>query len=78
MKLSVANCPTCQKPAVGTVELIPGTAYFTDPDPEDGEVDFAGETKVDWGGQETRTGPNQLPLVTCGGHDWESAIEGRE
>lgn len=75
MKLSVPSCPTCLKAAIGTVDLIPGTALFTDPDDdEDGDIEYSGTTTVDWDGQETQTGPNQLPLVTCGTHDWESAI----
>ena len=74
MKLSVPNCPTCKAPAIGSVDLIPGTALFTDCD-EDGNVDYYGETKVHWDGQRHENGENQLPLVTCGNHDWESAIE---
>lgn len=73
MKLSVPNCPTCHKHAIGTVDLIPGTALFTDPD-ETGDVAYCGDTTVHWDAQETQTGANQIPLVTCGMHDWESAI----
>lgn len=77
MRLSVPNCPTCRKLAIGTVDLIPGTALFTDPDEEedDDDIAYCGETTVHWDGQETETGPNQLPLVTCGEHEWESAID---
>ena len=75
MKLSVPNCPTCSKPAIGTVDQIPGTALFTEPD-ENGEVAYDGETRVHWDSQETQTGEHQLPLVTCGEHDWETKIDG--
>lgn len=51
MKLSIPNCPTCAKPAIGTVDQIPGTAPFSEPD-DDGEVDYCDETRVYWDGQE--------------------------
>ena len=73
MKLSIPLCPTCGKHAAGTVDIIPGIAVFTEPD-GDGEVQYSGDTDIDWNGQEPRKGPNQLPLVTCGEHEWESEI----
>lgn len=51
-----------------TVDQIPGTALFTEPD-ENGEVAYEGYTRVHWDSQETQTGEHQLPLVTCGEHD---------
>lgn len=74
MHLSVPNCPTCHQPAIGSVERISGIAVFTAIEP-DGSVEYEGETRVDWDGQETRRGPNQLPLLTCGEHQWESQID---
>jgi hypothetical protein len=73
--LTITNCPTCSKPAIGTVDLIPGTARFTDFN-ESGEVDYEGWTDVRWDSQQTQEGPNELPLVTCGVHEWETKIEG--
>lgn len=74
MRLSVPNCPTCRQPAIGTVDVIPGIALFTDIEP-DGSTTYCDETRVDWDGQQTRLGPNQLPLVTCGEHHWESQVD---
>ena len=74
MRLAVPYCPTCHQPAVGTVDVIPAIALFTDIAP-DGSVMYCGDTQVDWNGQLPRRGPNQLPLVTCGNHEWESQID---
>lgn len=74
MKLSVPHCPTCRAPAIGTVDTVPGTALFTSLD-EDGHVEYEGYTEMDWDGQETLTGEHEQPLVTCGQHSWESAIQ---
>lgn len=73
MKLAIPNCPTCSKPAIGTVDVIPGTALFIKPPDSKRAVEYL-ETRVHWDGQTTQLGPNQLPLLTCGEHEWESQI----
>src|SRR5688572_23271434 len=73
MRLFVLNCPTCARPAIGTVDLIPGTALFADHEGS-GQVEFCGETLVHWDGQNTQTGMSRQPLVTCGAHEWETEI----
>lgn len=76
MKLLIPKCPQCGNPAVGTVDTVPGVALF-DGNPSTGEVNYAGTTEVDWDGQETRK-QEANPLVTCGDHEWATAIEGLE
>jgi hypothetical protein len=52
-------CPECGARAIGTVETIPGVALFAyadgldDDGPEGVGVDWDGETKLFWDGQQT-------------------------
>lgn len=74
MKLQSLNCPQCGELALGTDELTPGVAMFTDPD-EDGNVEYNGKTKMDWEGQTTQKGPNGDPILVCyHGHEWEGVL----
>lgn len=49
-KLHIPKCPHCDKPAVGTSDMIPAIAKF-DGDPAAGTVDYCGESEVLWDGQ---------------------------
>lgn len=70
MKFDPMNCPDCGKPAIGTIDIIPGCCLFTSPD-ADGCVDYAGETKLFWEGQTPETNENDHVLLRCHcGHEW--------
>lgn len=77
MKLTVPQCPTCQRHAIGTVDVLPATALFNLPGTT-GEVEYSGTSEIYWDSQHTQRGESQLPLLTCGEHEWESEIAGVE
>lgn len=75
MTFKTLNCPTCDEPAKGTYDRIPGIALFSTPD-EDGSVDYEGETEIDWDGQITVTNKKGESLLICPNcHIWYSAKE---
>jgi hypothetical protein len=51
MSFPIVKCPTCGKTAHGTCEMIPGIAFLEE---DDGVLEHASETDVDWNGQVTR------------------------
>lgn len=75
MKLEIPKCPECGEIATGTFEMIPGIAFLTAID-SDGEVEYAGETKVLWDGQRAVVRDGKYTLLCCNHHEWQSAIDG--
>jgi hypothetical protein len=84
MQFVPIRCPECNQLAKGTIDTVPGVALFaTDPatgetevDAYTGEVDYFGETKMNWDGQETMTDENGNPLLCCpNGHHWATRIK---
>jgi hypothetical protein len=72
MRFEPIKCPTCGGSATGTLEVLTGVALFTDPD-EAGQVDYAGETEVDWDTQRTLTDEfDRVTLVCSQGHEWQA------
>lgn len=78
-------CPTCGEGAVGTVDTIPycvaqfnRTAGDTDSVEEDedpNDVEYGGETEVNWDGQETNLNEAGESQVACSnGHTWFTKI----
>ena len=49
MQFNPWKCPECDQAATGTVEVIHGLALLIFD--EQGNADYAGETKVDWDSQ---------------------------
>ena len=75
MKLAKPKCLQCSCRAIGTVDLIPGTALFDAVPTLRRSVGWAGETKVCWDGQETITNENGESKVTCdNGHEWFTRV----
>lgn len=75
MKLTNPICPECKHRAIGTIDLIPGTALFDDVPFKNKHVDFCGETDVFWDGQKTITNDKDESQVTCdSGHTWFTKI----
>ncbi len=73
MTLETPICPKCGQPAIGTVERLRGIATFVG-NPNDGAVEYTGETKLDWDTCETVFGDGK-PLVRCAeDHEWESEV----
>jgi hypothetical protein len=75
MKLSKPICPECHGRAVGTCDLIPGTAFFASVPKRGQNVDYAGETEMSWDGQKTITNEQGESQVTCDNwHTWFTKI----
>lgn len=74
MILKSPLCPTCNKPAVGTVETLPGIARFIEEAAPNLEMDYDGTTEVDWNGQTTNEDEEGNLQVSCeDGHFWYTA-----
>lgn len=75
MKFDPIKCPHCGEVARGSIETVTGVALFTGPD-EKGEVEYAGETDIDWNTQETiidedADGDPVGVILSCpNGHEW--------
>ena len=66
-------CPHCGAPAEGSQETIPGVALFGEPIPhgEIIQVDYFGETEVDWDNQRSIVdGQHRISLVCGNRHSW--------
>jgi hypothetical protein len=74
MKLAKPNCPTCGKPARGTLDTIYGVALLAEPD-KDGQTDYIGETDVNWDSQRPVDDPEGITLECQEGHQWVSSCE---
>lgn len=69
-------CPECGLPAYGAVERIPGVALLAEVPGPGKDVEWAGETKVEWDGQTTETDADGRVLLTCRScHEWWSKVE---
>ena len=74
LKIEIPNCPECNSPARGTVEIIPGCAEF-DQD-SDGAPVYSGYTEASWEEQETNSdGEGRVELVCENSHRWFSKLE---
>ena len=71
MRFDPWKCPTCGQPATGTVEVIHGVALLIFDD--EGNADYAGETKVDWSQQTSlHDARGQITLECLNGHQWQA------
>ena len=74
MRFDPWKCPTCDQPAKGTLDLIPGLARLLFDD--NGNADYLGETLVDWEGQRTPTDDQGRVTLCCpDGHQWQARAE---
>lgn len=70
MKFVPMTCKACGEDAVGTCEVVRGTAMFDAPNP-DGSVVYSGESEYDEGSGETETDAKGRTKLVCGnGHEW--------
>lgn len=75
MKVGKPICPKCGQPAIGTADIVYAVALFSG-DPSDGDVEWAGETEVDWNAQTPERDENGFPMVICdNGHTWGTKIK---
>ncbi len=71
MILKKPLCPTCNKPAKGTVETLQGIALFIEGASPNLETDYSGTTEVDWDSQSTNEDEDGNIQVACeDGHFW--------
>jgi len=76
MNFKPIRCPECNELAKGTIDTVPGVALFT-VDPDTGDAEYDGETKMNWDGQECLTDENDMILLCCpNGHNWPVVLEG--
>lgn len=76
MIFETPTCPECGLPAYGTVEHIPGVALLAEDATPGTDVEWAGETKVEWDGQTTESDAEGRVLLTCrSGHEWWSKVK---
>lgn len=65
------RCPTCNQPAEGTLETVPGLALLLFDD--DGQAEYEGETKLDWNQQATcRDMKGKVTLQCPERHRWQA------
>ena len=67
------ECPYCNSPAIGSDETIPGVALFGEPDAKGDvvQVDYFGETEVDWDRQRQLVDEiGRVSLVCQDRHRW--------
>ena len=73
MRFAPGNCPDCGELAEGTLESIAGQALLVFD--EDGDADYAGETKIDWNSQVTvRDAKGRVILECPSGHRWQATL----
>lgn len=74
-RLLTPNCPQCNQPARGTVEVLSGMATIAIE--EDGEYDHDGNgTEIWWDCAETKTNERgEISLICREGHEWFSPVE---
>jgi len=88
MQLTIPNCPKCMELADRMIDFIPGDAELSAFEEGD-EVyfEFAGETEVNWDGQENALDVVQRLMGTvenmadfalvgcCAGHQWITGVK---
>lgn len=75
MRFTPLLCPTCRKPARGTVERLAGVALLTEPDADD-RVEYTGSTEVWWDEQRSVTDRRGRIRVICPtGHEWWATFQ---
>jgi hypothetical protein len=58
-------CPKCKTPdRIAQVDIIPGYARINGVK-EDGTLEWAGETEVDWDGQRPASNPREFVCLAC-------------
>lgn len=68
-------CPTCGKPAIGTLERLEAIARFDDGQTGP-EYTYSGFTDVLWDSQKTVRGPGGAPIFICEKwHQWSSGLK---
>jgi hypothetical protein len=71
MRFNPWRCPECDEAAKGTVEVIRGLALLNFD--EQGDADYAGETKVDWDQQMSLLDDHGRVTLECpNGHQWQA------
>jgi len=74
MRFNPFQCPECNEPARGTVEIIHGLALLIFD--EEGNADYEGETKVDWDSQTSLTDDRGRVTLECpSGHQWQASVD---
>lgn len=74
MRFNSWKCPECDQAAIGTVEIIHGLALLMFD--ENGDAEYAGETKVDWDSQVSRVDARgQVTLECPNGHQWQATAD---
>lgn len=69
----VPRCPECGAKIYGVCDNVPGTALLSALD--DGTYLWAGETKIDWNGQDTPTDADGRVTAVCrSGHEWQTRM----
>lgn len=72
MTFSRPACPTCGRPASGTLERVYGWAGLIRKLPEN-TFEYDGETKIDWNGQRTVLDRNGFVTLHCdNNHTWKA------
>jgi hypothetical protein len=74
LKIEIPNCPDCNSPARGTVEILPACAEIEFG--PDGTAEYSGYTAPVWEEQETKRDSRGLVELVCeNGHHWLSKME---
>lgn len=73
MKLSPQSCPECNKQADCIVERLTGYAKIVW---NNEQVDYIGETEVDWNSPEAVQDYKGMATVRClNGHEWKVTVK---
>lgn len=87
MILTIPKCPSCKEGADHSVDLVAGDAQFTDEAKRGLDLDFEGDTKIDWDLQENAldtalrivggvVNVDDFMLVGCvNGHQWITGVK---
>lgn len=69
MSLPTYKAPNGKR-IVGTAETVLATAWISHIDPETGDPEYEGGTKIYWDTQETLTRDGKILFVCTGGEEW--------
>jgi len=74
MRFDPWRCPTCGDVAIGTLDLVPGTAQVVFDD--DGEAWWTDHTELCWDGQKPKRDQLGRVELVCGqSHTWHAVME---